>query len=340
MTFSWSGRALDLRSVSRSGFAAQTGGVLWASAVMAAAAVIFGSVHLGLSAQAVILLGGIAMTGAPHGVFDLELLGRAAGGRTQSLFALTALYVAPIALVLVGWRLAPGLTLIAFLVAAAVHFGEDDERGEGAERWRGLHVAARGTGVIVPLVFLHVADVRPWLSELSGRTPASVGLTQELWRPCALGLWAALVLASLTIFLSQARWDRALELAAAAVLFLAAPPLLAFAVYFSTVHAVRHVHLAAKQFGPKPMRARARWIAAWLLPAIAVSAVLLGLIAHAAGVSQAVTQAVRILAALTLPHLVFGPWLEQRASGRRPAGGVPLRPEFALAGPRTLHKPG
>ena len=270
--------------------------------------------------QVNLLLAGVAVLGAPHGVFDLPLLWRASRGRPVVLAGMTGLYLALGGLMLAGWALAPLATLVVFLILAALHFGMEHKPDAATGPLdRIVHPAARGLSVIVPLVFLHPAYMAPWVSALADRPAVETQTVLAAAAPFTIGLWAVLLGVSTARRRQAAEPSAALELLALSSLFVLAPPLLAFAVYFTTVHAVGHVLDVggtrevggARSTGPR--RHAWRWLAAWLAPAALVCTFGVWTIARLGGLEVAALQSLRILAALAAPHLLLGPWLERRA---------------------------
>ena len=286
----------------------------WATAVMVTALLLSLAWPISQGAQIGLLLGGIALVGAPHGVFDIDLLRRAGEGGRGQVARLTLLYLACIAVVLLGWRVAPVLTLVAFLALAVAHFGfEDGEVDDSRSVEAALHVFARGTCVVAPLLLARSGAIVQILSELTGDAPSSVVATLDVAAAPLLGVWLVSAGASVGLHLRAGRRWAAAELGALALLFLVAPPLLAFAVYFAGVHSVRHVLHACRLRGLREGRPALAWSLAWLAPAAAMSvAVVLAMAAHAEA-AVAMAQALRLLAALAAPHLLLGPWLERRA---------------------------
>lgn len=302
---------------------------LWAPVLLwtAAAALVVIPVAPALQLQA--LLVGVALTGAPHGVLDIDQAvwaTRRRGGVGRLLMFL-ATYLLLVGVGLAGWRWAPGATLVAFLLAAAWHFGADEDGDEEAigprsasgGRARLILTAARGGAVILPAAALHPAQTTPLFAALAGASPASVEAVAHAALPALCAVWAALLVAALAGLVREARRRAAAELLGLAVLFALAPPLAAFTVYFCGVHAVRHASAVAARSGARRPLA---WLAVRLVPAALVSGLVLAALAAHGGLDDAVVWSFRLLAALTLPHLVFGPALERArpdgADGRAP----------------------
>ena len=279
--------------------------------------------------QIAMLLAGMAVLGVPHGVFDNPLLWKASRGRMSALVGLGGLYLSLGGAVLAGWALAPLATLMLFLVLAGAHFGLERAPGPAATPFdRLVHPAARGASVLAPLIFLHPAEVTPWLSALADRPAGQVQAAVATLAPAALGMWAVLVGMSTARRLQAAETSAALELLALAGLFLLAPPLLGFAVYLTAIHAQDHVLKVGRARSTGNARLDPQtwcWLAVWLAPAALACTLGVAVSSRLGGLEAAAVQALRILAALAAPHLLLGPWLERRAAAAPAVGRVPPR---------------
>ena len=287
--------------------------VAWAPALMWTAAAALAAAPVAPALQLQALLIGMALTGAPHGALDLDQALWATRGRggTGRLLAFLAAYLLLAGVVLAGWALAPSATLVAFLITAAWHFGQDEDGGDAPALPRGVRAvraAARGGAVILPAAALHPAATTPLFAALAGASPAAVQAASHAILPGLCALWAAALVASLIGLVRTGRAGAAAELGGLATLFALAPPLAAFAVYFCGVHAVRHAAEVARRSGARRPLA---WLVVRLGPAVLVSAAVLAALAARGGLDGAAVWSFRILAALTLPHLVFGPALER-----------------------------
>ena len=323
------GRALTVRPA-----AAAASAAVWPAAMLWAAAVAALAFAVPTIFQAGLLLAGLCLVGAPHGVLDIDLALWAAPrrGRLAWLSAALGVYLALIAVVGVGWLVAPAATLVAFLAAAAFHFGsEDADAGEATAPVfeRALLALGRGAAVIATPILFHPAAVAPIFAALAG---ASVGATRHAMAACAPALAVLLAGAGAVAFwrlAARGAWSKVVELAGVVALFACAPPLFAFAVYFCGVHALRHVAHVCAQAGVPRGPGRARWAAVRLAPVGLGFSLLLGaaaLFAHRHGLGAAdaaVVWSFRALAALTLPHLALTPLLERRLARRMAVGAHP-----------------
>ena len=100
------------------------------------------------------------------------------------------------------------------------------------------------------------------------------------------------------------------EFAALGAAFVVLPPLLAFAVYFCVCHSVRHLLRSGAMLSPDSAR-----IAWWRGIRVGVPAAMVCIAAAPLlllhGVQGALTDVFRLLAALTLPHMVVTVMLEE-----------------------------
>jgi len=250
----------------------------------------------------------IALLGMPHGAFDVVFARRlfgVVGAQGWALFSL--LYIGLAAAVVAVWWVAPTFFLCAFLACSALHFGADPAAGTS---WlaRGLY----GGAVIVLPAWWHGAELQQLLGLVAG--PASAALVAPVLGQMAAPWLAGLALAA--VLLARTSRLAAAELAALAALSLAAPPLVAFTVYFCAMHSPRHVLRTLAGFSRPEIRHAWR-MAMWPTLAVLVVAVVLAAAGRTAlegidgrsGGPVMPAWAMQIifvgLAALTLPHMVL-----------------------------------
>ena len=261
-----------------------------------------------LPAQAAVLLAGVVLVGMPHGAFDHIVAARVLRPRLGTMWwaAFLAFYLALAGLVVLGWMAAPAVTLAAFLELSVLHFGLGDAE-QGAPRIP--VVLARGALPILLPIALHRAEVAPLLAALADKETGAMAATLADARWLLLP-WGAVFLTWL--WSEAARGERAEALALCAA-FALLPPLLAFALYFCLCHSVRHLLQLGATLAPDSARDACRALLRVAGPAAllcAVGAVFL----VADGTEAALTPLFRLLAALTLPHMVVTLGLERRAA--------------------------
>lgn len=263
--------------------------------------------------QLAVLLTGIVVVGFPHGAFDHLVARPVLLPRLGPLWWLPFLfgYLGLAAAVWLGWMVVPAITLALFLAGSVLHFGlgdtEDGLLPERVPRWVGI-VTYGALPILLPIA-LHPADAAPVLA-------AMAGLDTAVMQPVLGGaVWLLPVWAVAFGWIIKAAWREGhgvSERLATAAGFVLLPPVLAFGLYFGLGHSVRHVlRLGAWRDPGQPMVA-ARWVATVMLPASAVCAA--GLVGLAWLDDDATTgllaPAFRIIAALTLPHMIVTSWLK------------------------------
>jgi Brp/Blh family beta-carotene 15,15'-monooxygenase len=335
-----------LRDVDRRGHVVSLSAV-WSRRLLAAALLGFAGVTLlaGTAPAALVLAAAAAglVAGLPHGAVDHVLVSRTTG---RSLPAVTAGYGAAAALVwvLLHWG-GPGAQW-SVIVLSLVHFG----LGE-TEVWRatsGWHpapattaaLALAGTGALV----LPLARAGDELERVANAFSPAVAVVVTA-APARLSLAAVWVAAALVATLAALRAGRPriatdiLLIGAAGALL---PPLAAFALWFGGWHALRHTGrlltteprcAALVDSGRTGDAVRHLARLAGLPSAVALVSVLVlvGLTVGAPEPEAALAEVLRILLALTVPHMLVVLWLDRR---RRPGGTGPGRVS------RTARPPG
>lgn len=195
-----------------------------------------------ISWQVVIALVALAV-GIPHGALDhLVTLPRASIKR-MSLFILVYVLIAALAvLAILQWNV---YGFIGVVVMSALHFGIGDtafinelERAKGSVRANRLAqflyaVTAGALPVVIPLTNKEstsaLAAVNDVLINWHG------GLDQEL-----INLVTGMYLVTVLVLSANRRWRDLIDINLLLLLAFFTPPLVAFAAYFGTWHAMRH----------------------------------------------------------------------------------------------------
>ncbi len=257
-------------------------------------------------------LAAVILLGVPHGALDGEIARALLRPRLgRGWFAAFSLpYMALFAAVLACWHAAPVPTLAAFLAASAWHFGSEDAGPAGG--W--VEILAKG-GLPIAMAVL----ARPGPTALVFGTVAGVPLDGPPgW------LWAAsLGWGALAVVWAGRAWRRGGGVALTgglAALFVALPPLTAFAIYFVCVHAPAHVAalIGNARRAPRVRDRRSATVLALPITALtlAIGAALWPLYGGPAP-SRLLSLTIQVLSALTLPHMLLDAWLtrrEQRAA--------------------------
>ena len=302
----WLGPALRLQS-------AVAVGLMTAFCLASVAGVPFG---LGL--QTAVLLGGIVLVGFPHGAFDhcvarpvLERLGR------YWWAPFGAGYIGVAGLVWLAWVMAPAMTLAGFLAVSVLHFGLGDVEDGLAPTAvpRGVAVLAYGALPLLLPVALHPGEAAPVLAALAGVSDEVMqhSLQGAIW---LLPAWVAAF--GWTMLAAWRERRGVVERLATATGFVLLPPLLAFGLYFGAGHSVRHVMRLGAWHAPHDPVAAAKWLARTMLPAgVICAAGLAGLALLGKDViADVLSPSFRVIAALTLPHMIVTTWLERTDGGR------------------------
>lgn len=258
-----------------------------------------------------IALATVILLGVPHGALDGEVARQMLRPRFgRSWFAIFALsYLSLSAFVLLAWRATPELTLAAFLAVSVLHFGAEDA-GPG----RPLETLARGGLPVALPVLLHPAAVAR-IFEVVTLAPMPV---IPSWLCAGALAWAVLLPAACAAMLSARRWQAMVEMAVLALCFVALPPLAAFALYFVTLHAPRHMAALVAHPCRVPRVRSLEAAARRSLPITALTLLLGGLMwpfFPGSMPERLLALTLQGLAALTLPHLLLD-WLASQNDAR------------------------
>lgn len=199
-------------------------------------------------AGAWLLLGSALLFGLPHGAADFWLLKERAYSADRSFTrfgVLLFLYTLAALLIAVFWFYFPDLSIVAFLLLTALHFGAGDEVWQGTDSANPVPSLLRGTVVIVAPLAFHPVESGAVLTALapSSNSLPLVGATLA-WAPSLL-IASAAVLAVFDVMSWRSRRPyptvKWLELGLLTLFFWILTPLFAVAVYFVVVHSWRHV---------------------------------------------------------------------------------------------------
>ena len=278
--------------------------------------------------------------GVPHGAVDHLVPGWAAASwrsRPRRLVVL-AIYLGIAGAAFGALHHVPELSFAVFLLVAALHFGWGETTFAAERRGEPVPGVYRGWwptfayGAVVIVLPLWSPDARTVL------TPLAPGLVAWIAEVPAVGVVAAVVAVSVSTIawsLLHARAGEAGELAILTTLFLLAPPLAAFGVYFGLWHAVRHTSRLLEVVAPGGGVGRqlVAYVRAAVLPTVAVLAALV-LLWQNRGDGVVILAGVSVLLALTFPHVVIVAILDRH---RREASveGRPEPPDHPC--PATTH---
>lgn len=187
----------------------------------------------GLEAQLAVLGALVVVAGLPHGGLDTVIarrMGWLSSWRVSVAFHLA--YLALAGLVVGLWLIAPGFSLLVFLLISAWHFGGDWRLGGSAP----LRFLA-GLGVLSLPAFSDLQTVAALYGFLAPDWGAQLASWQGLMAPAVLV--SLLLLAGFSAYSRQ--WSDAAELALLAVAGILLPPLIFFAAYFCALHSPRNL---------------------------------------------------------------------------------------------------
>ena len=266
--------------------------------------------------QLILLAVLLPFAGIPHGSLDYSIARDMLEPRLSRLWSMTFLtaYVMLMLTVLMVWQANPTASLAAFLGITAFHFGTGDTlstaRAPVAVRLSDM-IGRGGIVLTLPALF-HAEDVGLLFSYL-------VSSGGALWLTSILGMLAP---AAALAVLGSAGWygyrfivgrkrinlARVGELISLLVVFYMLPALLAFTIYFTFLHSIRHLLYVA---GSTPARSPARALGKTYIRSIPVTLVTILLAVGAyivtAGSGLALDRMTQVIfigiASVTYPHV-------------------------------------
>ncbi len=258
---------------------------------------------MSLESWNLIALGAVVFIGLPHGAMDGALAVHFGWmGRPGKAAAFLLTYVGLAALVVAAWAVAPVLSFIAFLAISIYHFGRGDASANPFGQIT-VESIARGGVVIGGISQVHRSEVNDVFQTLVGIDTTGVWLFLD-----AVVVVSLVCIAEVLLFKDRSeRAAFATELSALFLLFLVAPPLLGFAVYFCFVHSYRHFSSmrGVLQTTVSSLRITQTTVVFSLLT-WAVGLVALAQLSSTVGVEPALLKVVFVgLAALTVPHMIL-----------------------------------
>ncbi len=279
------------------------------------------------STLALLLVGAGLVAGLPHGSVDHLLASRLTG---RSPVGVTVAYAVAAVLAWVLLSAAGPVALGAVVALSVLHFGLGEVQVHTRTTgWRPHRVVATalaiaGTGaLLLPLARSGeqmqgvAAAISPAVADVVGADPTRLALA---------ALWIGAAGVAGVAALRAGKPMVAVDIVLVGVLGAVAPPLVAFAVWFGGWHALRHTGrlliiepgCAALISAGRPRDAvrRLAQLAAW--PSAAAVAVLAAVVAFtvtAPDLEVAIAEILRLLLALTVPHMLIVLWLDRRGLG-------------------------
>ncbi|MCX6483783.1 MAG: Brp/Blh family beta-carotene 15,15'-dioxygenase [Mycobacterium sp.] len=267
------------------------------------------------------------LAGVPHGAADHVMAARLSGGRSMVGIAAAYAGMAAAAWALLEWGGLPALIVVVAL--SAVHFGLGELEvcrqltGWQPGRLVAIAIAIAGCGALVlPLARSGeqltgvAAAISPGLAPLISGQPLEMTLA---------GMWLAAAVVAVVAAVWSGHVRVALDIVLVGALGMLAPPLVAFAAWFGGWHAIRHCarmltvepDCAALVSSGRNRAAVLRLIRLAALPSVAALTTVLALgwiTVTASDPTVVVAEILRLLLALTVPHMVVVWWLD-RATG-------------------------
>ncbi len=210
--------------------------------------------------QLILLAVLLPFAGIPHGSLDYSIARDMLEPRLSRLWSMTFLsaYIALMLAVLLAWQTNPTASLAAFLGITAFHFGSGDtlSTSKAPLFFRIADMVGRGGVVLTMPALFYADDVGLLFSYLIPSSGA-------LWLTNLLGMmapFAALAVLGCTVWygyrfvLGRKRADlvRSGELVSILIIFYLLPALLAFTVYFTFLHSIRHLLYVAESNRVEP----------------------------------------------------------------------------------------
>ena len=240
---------------------------------------------------------GVAFVGLPHGAIDAYIAQRDGMWRSIGGLAVFATVYALVALSVIGaWILMPVLSLIAFLIISAWHFGAAANARNTIERW------LFGSLLLSLPSFFHLASVAGLFEAISG-TPARdlVPVLQVLAPVALIGVIAMLMRPR------SGEPLRRIDVATISGLVLfawALPPLVYFAVYFCALHSPTHFQRVLRLVPSSERSGALTQTAGFTVLTLFFAGIAFFVLSDTISLQQSTLQIVFIgLAALTVPHM-------------------------------------
>ena len=245
----------------------------------------------------------VVFIGLPHGAMD-GALAIHLGWMNRPIKAATFLlaYVGLAALVVGMWLVIPTVGFLVFLAISMFHFGRGDIVPRAKEHQL-AEVLMRGGLVLSGISLFHRSEVDSIFQVLIGSDTEIVWLFLQ-----AIGVLTLVLIPY--VILSKSKQERtaaSVEVVGLLALFVIAPPLLGFAIYFCGVHSVRHFkHMGTMLKSTLQQFQVTRTTVIFSLMTWAVGLLVLANQSASIGLEPALLQVIFIgLAALTVPHMIL-----------------------------------
>jgi len=243
----------------------------------------------------------VAIVGMPHGgldhLFGRELFRPSWGRMWLVVFGIA--YLGTAGLVLVGWFVAPTLTVVVFFLISAIHFGDD------ITAWQPNRTIDGGLVIWIPLLFRtdevaqHLAWIMPDGDERRIRDSLQ-SVQPLLWAVCGFFLWS---------LISDRPGNRVRKLVFA-LFFILVPTLISFTIYFCGWHSTRELMSLSRRANPHYPWQGLRWVIIAAAPMAAIAVIATGITAWVFAsdreLQPVIVQAVFLgLSVVAIPHILL-----------------------------------
>lgn len=260
----------------------------------------------------------LPLSGIPHGALDYHVGRKTFGRRLGRRWAIwfVAIYLITMLGVIAVWMFNPVWSLFAFLLLTLYHFGTGDAIPirHTPLAFRITEMIARGGMVITFPALVARPDVGELFSYLVPESGAAIlagGLANlaPLVSVCLL-VTVGWSLVEFARFRKTASLGRVIELVVTALIVVQLPPLLAFTLYFSVMHSLRHM-LAVVDRNPQGTFFTHLVDAFFIALPVTIATLVIGAVAYLllSGLSFDMSQLMKVvfigIASMTYPHVVM-----------------------------------
>jgi Brp/Blh family beta-carotene 15,15'-monooxygenase len=263
-----------------------------------------------------VLAAGMVFLGFPHGALDIFILRKVVTTRF-CLSRAVALYSLAVAPMFVLWWLFPEATFLFFVIFSAAHFAHSDMSeaicGRGWLTRSKIELFSRLLiPICLPLAFNTERSLE--LVRQITSTQTIVDLLPLIRGAAILAVASSLSLAALetvNYLLRRSSWRIvAIEPAVICVLFILLDPLYAFGIYFSFMHAVKHM---VNVFNSNISVDFYELLPYWIIPVCAVGVMTwLGATRSIDASSELFRWAIIVVSAVAMPHTALISWCKFR----------------------------
>jgi Brp/Blh family beta-carotene 15,15'-monooxygenase len=263
-----------------------------------------------------VLIPGIIFLGIPHGALDIFILRKITKGR-RTLIPLLITYALAVVPMIVLWVYLPDLAFLVFVIYSAAHFAHSDmSEPLQLTQWWNRSIVELSSRFLIPICipFATHPDRSLQLIELL-YSPHSISYLMWFSRWASVLAIASSVLfalqEALSTILKKSEWRVvSIEPLVLCALFATLDPLYAFGIYFSFIHAVKHLF----NFFESGITVNfVEILPYWLIPVGSITVLVWFASSRSANVSVNLFHWTMIMiSALALPHTALISWCKRR----------------------------